>query len=64
MCKNCYKLYELTEELKELVRQFSNAVGVPAKINNNDEIKPGVEMPDDWMLTLPPASNAVTVVND
>jgi hypothetical protein len=31
VCKHCYRLYELTEEMRELVYKFSTAMGIPVK---------------------------------
>ena len=31
VCKNCYRLYEYTEEMRELVYKFSVCMGVPVK---------------------------------
>jgi hypothetical protein len=63
VCKHCYRLYELTEELKDMMKLFSQSMGIPSKISY-DDIKPGAEMPEDWMLNLPPTRQAVLVVND
>jgi hypothetical protein len=64
VCKNCYRLYELTEEMRELVYKFSVAMGIPVKSQKPVEIKPGVYMPDDWEFAVEPGEKAVMIIND
>ena len=44
VCSDCYSLYELTEELKEIQRVLSEALSIPLKVKEVDMSK----MPDDW----------------
>lgn len=44
VCSDCYSLYELTEELKEIQRVLSEAFSIPLNIKEVDMGK----MPDDW----------------
>ena len=48
VCKSCYRLYELTEEMRELVYKFSVSMGIPVKSMKPIETKPRVDMPDEW----------------
>ena len=44
VCSDCYSLYELTEELKEIQRVLSEAFSIPLKVKEVDMGK----MPADW----------------
>ena len=63
VCKNCYRLYELTEEMRELVYKFSVGMGIPVKSQKPIEVKPGVAMPDDWEFQAR-TEKPVMIIND
>lgn len=44
VCKDCYNLYELTEELREIQKVFSEVFSIPIKVKDVDYAK----MPDEW----------------
>jgi LMBR1 domain-containing protein 1 len=61
VCHSCYSLFEQTEELKDLMSLFKEAFGIPDLTNTATNY---AEMPDDWMLELPPSEQAVLIIND
>ena len=63
VCKSCYRLYELTEEMRELVYKFSVSMGIPVKSMKPIETKPRVDMPDEWEFQVAP-EQAVLIIND